>query len=371
MHSENLIWQFISRTLTGEASQEEITVLNEALQKDESLQQRYEILKQFWHCAHSSAISENEENENRIAEIFEKANINISNNNIAFVRKRRHRKRSRVFFGSLAIIAISFASWFFYKPFAPVPTTAKIQAKLNQLVAQNGSRNRSILPDGSIVWLNAGSSLSYETDFKGPTREVYLKGEAFFDVVKDSKHPFIVHANSVDIKVLGTAFNVKSYLDDNKVEATLIRGVIQVTRQDKTAQKPVFLHPNEKLVINLAEIALPAKVKTEHLATAPITFKVLELDSAIKKEDLIETSWMYNRLEFRGDSFGELAKKLERWYNVKIIFEDDAVKQLSFNGSFENETAEQAFAALKTAVQFDYTIKEHEIFVRSVNTTLP
>ncbi|MEP6595766.1 MAG: FecR family protein, partial [Ginsengibacter sp.] len=209
-----------------------------------------------------------------------------------------------------------------------------------------------------------GSSLSYEGDFKGSTRQVYLKGEAFFDVVKLVNRPFIVHANGIDIKVLGTAFDVKSYSEDNTVEATLIRGLIQVTQQGKSNQKPVFLHPNEKLIISLAQKNSSEKSKSE--ITVPVLFKVYHLDSTIKKENLIETSWMYDRIEFRGDSFEELAKKLERWYNIKIIFADEGAKNLSFNGSFENETVEQAFAALQAAVPFDYTIDAQEVIIKSI-----
>ncbi len=367
MHSENFIWQLASRSLSGEASCEEVALLEETLKQDESLQQRYEILKQFWHSSHPLTTS-NDESKKHIARILEKAyKADVLNENLVIETKRlRYRKIFRNFLRSAAVIIFLIVGLVLFNKKGNYSLPSQSPDKnMQQLVAQKGSRNRTILPDGSVVWLNAGSSLSYAGDFKSSAREVYLKGEGFFDVVKENNHPFIVHANSVDIKVLGTAFNLKSYAEDNRVEATLIRGLIQVMRQGKGNQKPVFLYPNEKLIINLPENISKEKIQTGEKTIAPVVFKLYHLDSTIKKENIIETSWIYNRLEFRGDSFEELAKKLERWYNIKIIFEDEAVKHLSFNGSFENETAEQAFAALQSAVPFDYTMQEQEVKIKS------
>jgi transmembrane sensor len=95
-------------------------------------------------------------------------------------------------------------------------------------------------------------------------------------------------------------------------------------------------------------------------------FTISHIDSTKKENERIETAWVYSRLEFRGDKFSALAQKLQRWYNVTINFTDDKVKELEFNGSFEKETVEQAFAALKVANSlFTYKIENHEIFVGS------
>ena len=367
MNSSNFKWQLMSRCLSGEASAEETALFEEALKKDESLQQRYQILKQFWSSAQPFTISENEENKKQINTILEKAyEADILNSDLT---KNRILIRGNFFkiliSGAAAIIILLTGFFLINKKNSPNTVLQVHEKNLQQVVAQKGSRNRTILPDGSVVWLNAGSSLSYTGNFKGLIREVYLKGEGFFDVVKQDNHPFIVHANGIDIKVLGTAFDVKSYSEDNRVEATLIRGLIQVTRQGEKNQKPVYLHPNEKLIVDLTQNIPSEKIKTVNAPNPLSEIKIYHLDSTIKAENLIETSWVYNRLEFRGDSFEELAKKLERWYNVKIIFEDEAVKHLSFNGSFENETVSQAFAALQAAVPFNYTINDQEVSIKS------
>jgi ferric-dicitrate binding protein FerR (iron transport regulator) len=237
------------------------------------------------------------------------------------------------------------------------------------LVAKNGSRTRSLLADGTTVWLNAGSKLFVENDFNGATREVLLEGEAFFDVVKKPGQPFIVHTSGIDIKVLGTAFNVKAYVEDTAVETTLYRGIVQVFRQDDAVTKPIELRPNEKLVLPKKAATEEIKVSVKSSSTvieAMPRFVITHIDSTKKEDERIETAWVYSRLEFRGDKFEELAQKLERWYNVTIIFTDEKVKQLHFNGSFEKETVEEAFAALKAAYPFfTYQINKNEISIGS------
>jgi transmembrane sensor len=242
---------------------------------------------------------------------------------------------------------------------------------LHEVQAQKGSRTRTILPDGSTVWLNAGSKISYKPGLTGITREVTLEGEAYFDVVKRAGRAFIVHTKEIDISVLGTAFNVKSYPNDKTIETTLIRGLVSITRNNGKEQKPVYLHPHQKFVLSVDGAATDnptANTNTgnnQPASSQKNSAGIIYLDSGINDTSRTETAWLYNRLEFRGDNFEELAKKLERWYNINIHFEDEKVKQLTFNGSLEIETVEEAFKALRAATLFNYTINENEISVRS------
>jgi ferric-dicitrate binding protein FerR (iron transport regulator) len=237
-------------------------------------------------------------------------------------------------------------------------------------VAQHGSRTRTILPDGSTVFLNAGSSIFYDKHFNGTLREVTLLGEAFFDVVKNPDRPFIVHAGGINIRVLGTSFNVRSYPDEKIFETTLIHGLVQISKANDAKHRTFFLHPNQKFMASYFDSSTDED-EDENDATERATsldsksFAIKNLDSTLKEADRLETAWVYNRLEFRGDDFEALAKKLERWYNISIHFEDEAVKELQFNGSLEKETMQQAFAALQIAVPFKYTIKGNEIFIRT------
>ncbi len=222
------------------------------------------------------------------------------------------------------------------------------------------------MPDGTQVWLNSGSKLNYQRDFNTRSREVVLEGEAFFDVVKNPSHPFIVHASSIDIKVLGTSFTVKSYPQDETIETTLLRGMIEVTRQDNPSTPRVILKPNEKLILSkhLILSSLPASPGEPARISASARVPDISISAVagnVPDSDKVETSWMYNKLVFEGDSFKELAQKMERWFNVKISFKDEELNQYHFGGVFDNETVVEALNALQLTAKFTYKIKGNEI----------
>ena len=129
--------------------------------------------------------------------------------------------------------------------------------------------------------------------------------------------------------------------------------------------KPVYLHPNEKIVLPVNSSDAGIAKNPASTASSQTTQHITRIDSTVKDNEHLETAWVYNRLEFRGDNFEQLALKLERWYNIKIYFEDDAARQLVFNGSLQTETVEQAFMALKEAVPFDVSINNNEVFIKS------
>lgn len=362
MDTPEKIWHLIAKSLNNEASAREQEELTAILHQDESLQQQYDLLTRIW-----NEKKENIQDEDSIAarhtisRIINRAELegryyiepsssrkNILNNRI-------------VWLAAASAIAVIFAIGFW------INNRSSSKKQQEAIVAGKGSRSRSLLPDGTTVWLNVSSRLYYENDFSGATREVRLEGEAFFDVVKQSNRPFIVHTSGIDIKVLGTAFNVKSYPEDKTVETTLYRGQVKVFRHDDSAKTVVELRPNEKLVLSkqaaIETINLSEQNNQPLQASAGLT--ITYIDSTKKENERIETAWLFGRLEFRGDSFEDLAKKLERWYNVTIVFTDEKVKQLTVNGSFEGETVEQAFAALKEGFPVNYKINNHEIFVGS------
>ena len=367
--SHNSLWFLMARSLSGECTAFEEEQLKQILSQDYSLQQQYDLMKRMWH------ISEKQQDDNTVKE--EQQNIcrilqlakteKISREDVSIIQIKNRKKYFYAITGVAAALVLIITAWLFSgKKLNEVVLT---NAKTQSLIAENGSRTRTILPDGSTIWLNAGSYVTFNKDFSGKTREVTLNGEAYFDVVKQPERPFIVHVSGYDVKVLGTAFNVKSYATDKTVETTLIRGLVQVLKQGDTKRKPIFLHPNEKLIVDKLAAEKPANLPHDNTVAANILndYKITQLASPIHEDERIETAWVYNRLEFRGDNFSDLAGKLERWYNVKIIFDDKLVERLNFTGSFETETVAQAFAALKAAQLFNYRIEGKEIHVRSAN----
>jgi ferric-dicitrate binding protein FerR (iron transport regulator) len=197
---------------------------------------------------------------------------------------------------------------------------------------------------------------------------VTLEGEAFFDVVKQANQPFIVHTSGIDIKVLGTAFNVKSYPEDKNVETTLYRGSVEVYRQNDSLNTSRHLVPNHTLRISKQaanEVPQLSEEKRPLAKDVPALPFIIPIDSTKQESERIETAWVYDQLKFDVIPFEEVAKKLERWFNVTITFTDEKVKKINVYGSFTDETVEEAFAALKVGFPINYKINKHDILIGS------
>jgi len=166
------------------------------------------------------------------------------------------------------------------------------------------------LPDGTKAWLNSGTTFRYPTDFEKSSREVYLNGEAFFDVAKDKSKPFVINAKNFSVTVLGTSFNLTAYSDDENSNVTLVEGSILLENTDKKWSKR--LSPGQAATINSnSEEAQVASVNTDFY-----------------------TTWKEGKVVFKAEPFELICKKLERWYNVDIVFNDPSLKQLEFSGTF-------------------------------------
>jgi ferric-dicitrate binding protein FerR (iron transport regulator) len=234
---------------------------------------------------------------------------------------------------------------------------------LSQVTTKPGSKTQIQLPDGSKVWLNASSNLTYNKEFGKTFREVELTGEAFFDVVKDPSHPFIIHTKVIDVKVLGTEFNVRSYPNDANTETSLIRGSVEVTVKNRGEK--YYLKPNEKVVIanhpetenNINSLVKKAVMSEPLVSIQPLSY--YKVDSTI-----LETSWVDNKLIFQqNETFREVALKMERWYGVVIHFADEKVAEYRPFGSFTKETITQALDALQVSFKFNYKINGDDVTI--------
>jgi transmembrane sensor len=246
--------------------------------------------------------------------------------------------------------------------FAYFFTTRKIHpasSSLSQRITTTPSSRSTIkLPDGTEVWLNSNSQLLYNSaNFSKQKREVVLSGEAFFDVVKNEKVPFIIHAANVNITVKGTAFNVKAYPSQKNVETTLLRGLIEITTRQEPDRK-IMVKPNEKIII-------PAVIETGKSADKQDN-NFLYTISKLKKDErniVAETAWMSSKLEFNNESFEELSPKLESWFSVEIHINDTTLQQKRFSGLITKETLIQTLQALQLSYRFAYTIKGTDVWI--------
>jgi transmembrane sensor len=228
-----------------------------------------------------------------------------------------------------------------------------------------GSKSRIVLPDGSVVDLNSGSNLKYSrSGFNATGRSVFLTGEGFFSVTKDPERPFYVTTPGLKIKVLGTTFNLKAYLDEDTEEATLITGKVEIyTNSDKTEKKKsIVLKPNQKAIYVKSENDfLRRDSGMVSPAIIPVKLKTVKLETPSKTEQTI--SWKENKLIFDNEAFNSLVIRVERWYNVKILDNYPELNSARFTGKFDKETIEQVLNALVTVTPFKYTIKQNLITI--------
>lgn len=215
------------------------------------------------------------------------------------------------------------------------------------VMAPMGSKAITFLPDGSKVWLNAGSKIVYSTGENRKVREVKLSGEAYFDVTKDQNKPFIVEAEGLIVMVHGTQFNVKAYPEERSVETTLVEGSVSVNSKDNPSDI-VILKPNEQVLFFKA---------TGDRGESLVVTRGIDPQRF--------TLWINDRLQITGETLGSLAVMLERKYDVKIHFEIPALKELRFTGYIENETIEQVLEMIKISSSVDYKMKEREIWLKN------
>lgn len=245
---------------------------------------------------------------------------------------------------------------------------------MHEIAVGNGERKYLTLPDGTEVWLNAGSRLSYQGTLLNK-RDVRLEGEAFFKVISDASTPFTVRAKNITVKVLGTNFNVKAYRDDSDIQTTLISGKIQVLLNNDP-EKKVLLSPHEKLTVVSAGRRTVASTSTHQdmpgsTESVPVIPQANRLSYQVQTLPLnpadttyfTETAWVRNELAFAGQPFSEVAKEMERRYNVKIIFEQQGLKQVKMSGVFDKESIQEALDVLRLITRFRYRIENDAIYL--------
>ena len=199
------------------------------------------------------------------------------------------------------------------------------------------------LPDQSVVTLNRYSTLRFPTRFRGDKREVQLTGEAYFDVEKDKRHPFIVKAEVIDVEVLGTRFNIEAYPSDPEIKTTLLEGSVEVSIPGENKQ--LILSPNESAVYDRAKQCLAHEVNQES-------------DN--------EITWRNGHFQFDYLPLQEISRQLSHAFNLKIEITDPALRSFRIRANFSNgESLEEILSLLKGAAHFNYTKTNDTIIISS------
>ena len=353
--SHNLFWNLFAKKLAGEATDEELNELEQLMKANPDLLYSAQHMDDLWKL---EATEDLYISENAYSLHLKKLNtlgIAVENKKTGRSGSKNRKIIKTALLGIMFIITlVSLTISIFHR--SPFTGSASLSKPLNEVFTKSGSKTRLLLPDSSVVWLNSGSRLTYSNQFGVSNRNVTLTGEAFFDVQK-SHVPFIIHTQSIQIKVLGTAFNVRSYPSEKVTETSLLRGRVEITL-DRRPEELFVLKPNEKLVVknelneekaNSGETQMPLVVLS-HLTNTN--------DSTIQ-----ETSWVENKLIFQNESFKDLANRMERWYGFTIKFSDKKLELMRFTGVFEKETIKQALEALQLTGSFHFEMQQNSILI--------
>ncbi|NIG56937.1 FecR family protein [Chitinophaga sp. Cy-1792] len=349
MTDSNRIQVLMARKVAGEATSEELEELELLLLKHPSLQYAFNIIADI-QLSDSDGFTEEEEETlkqsgmGRLTQWLDEQPV--------IVPYRFPWKTFSALAAGVALLIGTYILW-------PKQTE---RTYANEVITRNGSKTTLVLPDGSSVVLNACSRLQYDANsFLKGDRTVSLIGEAFFDIKHDPAHPFIVHSGDVNIKVLGTSFNVKAYTEDASVETSLISGKVAVEFSTEKSQhhKEVILLPSQKLTINKLDII---KNSDKQKLSANFSVAPIKTPAPVESETTPgpPTAWMDDRFEFDNLNLEDLSHDLERWYNVKISFKDDKYKKEVFTGAFKKQTIEDVLNALQLTLGFHYQLDKDQ-----------
>ncbi len=361
----------ISKFLQNQCSVSEIDALQKWMDEKPENLQYFMQMKTLW----DSVEIKNNPDKLNIHQSWNKFNQNLKQKEKTSLKISTENKIAglKFFLRIAALVLISFGlSWtIFYTYYGNAIQTSD---GMLELKVPRGSKSILKLADGTTIWLNSETTIRYPDKFSNKQRDVYIEGEAFFEVAKNKKWPFKVHTSDIDIIVLGTSFNVKSYPDEGTIETTLEEGSILIEKKAKSGKKQyISLKPNQRvtLVKGNGKLALDKQIhtnsKNKNIPKKTQTKTIHRKEKFYLDENTdtqLYVAWKNNQLVFKNERFESLAVKLERWYNVEIIIKNDKLKDYRFTGTFENETVEQAIAALQLTTKFDYKFEKNKIIIK-------
>ncbi|AMR33593.1 hypothetical protein A0256_20265 [Mucilaginibacter sp. PAMC 26640] len=357
--------ELVTKKLTGEINQPEADELKILLDTSPSFKQQYEAMSLYWKN------SDTHQQDNKLAfsklkdkiKKAEEAGLDDHDTDQHLLPPPAAFKKKTYFWAiAAALLVFAAAALTYLLYFADKDQEGVALQQFNS----NGQKAIITLNDGTKVTLNSKSVLAYPASFNHQFREVTLTGEAYFDVKKDPKHPFIIHTGKMNIKVLGTAFNVKSYPKDSVMETTLLRGAIEVTLNDRPEDR-ILLKPNEKLVVKNASYNKPnLPVAPKHDTAKNSNNTQYTLTSFTYQSDsdstLLETAWLSDQMVFRNESFEDIALQMEQRYGVNVVFKNEGLKKFRFTGYFE-KSAPHLLNDLRLTEKFHYQVSNSTIYI--------
>lgn len=275
----------------------------------------------------AEASSENKESFFKERKLYDAMLLNACAPTDSSIGNRKYRKnniRAAARYLATACMAAALALFVFHRT-----SDDKEMAAWQTVTVPLGERANLELPDGTTVWLNTDTEMKYRSTYSTRSREVYINGEARFDVAKDEKNPFIVHTYIADIRVLGTNFNVEARKDSDIFETALFSGKVEVHPSD--SEKAITLVPGYGLVLS------DGIMKTREI------------------EDSNPYRWYEGLICFKQERFADIVKSLEKYYNVEILIGRDDIQDVRFTGKFRIvDGVDYALRILQNDIPFDF-----------------
>ena len=351
--------ELLTKELTEELTSAEKQELALLLQQNPDYKQQSTIIKEYW-SSNKTTYKASAANFKKVMDAVRIAEQNIHVDSNADNEPKSYQLWSLLKYLA-AVLVLGTALFVWYISAKPGKDTTLATNWQNKVTAPR-MKEQLVLSDGTIVTLNSGTSFKYPLSFNGKNREVYLNGEAFFDVHKDPEHPFIIHTNKMNVRVLGTAFNIKSYNNESRSETSLIHGSIEVTLNDRLSDR-IILKPREKLII---QNSLPAQKQTNisngrQILAPAVKGPIYSLTNLTYNPNIdsaaVETLWLKNKLVFDNEDFESIAADMERWYGIQIVFQHEELKKLRFTATFESETPTKALESFRITEDFHFKKK--------------
>ncbi|MBN8786547.1 MAG: DUF4974 domain-containing protein [Terrimonas sp.] len=369
----NHIWHLISRKLSGEATLDELRALQELLNDDPEVAYKAELYTNFFeHPVKPERSADQKKSQwnklqSKLGEQFPEDFVSNTAPEASPARPSVFSMYKKWMVAAAGLVFITLAAVYFLRHTSPEQKqVAANDTNTNEMNTMPGTRSKTVLPDGTIVWLNSDSRIAYNADFGVDKREVVLIGEAFFDVAHNADVPMVVHAKNVNIWVKGTAFNVRSYPDNNRVETSLIRGAVELTT-NKDPERKILLKPNEKIVLDVADADSAGVVakspKPEKALVKHNLYHIQQLDGS-RYNVIPEISWVQNELVFDNEVFTEVISKMEKWYNVEIVLQNNELANKNFSGAFKKEDITTALQGLQFTNSFQFEIKGNTVYIK-------
>ncbi|MBN2612001.1 MAG: FecR family protein [Bacteroidales bacterium] len=353
----------IIKFLTKEISEAELNTLNQWIEEHEQNRDIFLKLKQTWLNAGNIPASQPPNVYQSLDNLWNKIHE----------KQEHHNKKRNFYFRYRKHIAIA-ASWMLFFILGSVfsdilsknnATASRASNTQTEIIAPLGSKCKVMLPDNTEVWLNAGSRIYYDITYQTTQRLVHLEGEAYFSVARQEDCPFRVQTSDLMVTALGTKFNVKAYPEEETITTTLEEGKIDVKLlSGKRKAEQIVLKPNDNIVFYRSDYSIKFDGSDENIVSGRVSDKSgsqhkVEIKSDVNTE--LYTSWKEDRWIFLGEPLPSLAAKLERRFNMRIVFAEELLRNYKFSGTIENETIEQILQALRLTAPLKYTIEKNTV----------